>query len=849
MPVHVSLNGDDWLFKGFYGEDWRWRDAHGPGTRDRRDWRAGSVPGSVAHDLWRHGEIADPYFERNTLPAEWVAARTWLYRKTFQAPEEWRGRRVQLCFSGVDYEAEFFLNGESLGRHAGMYTPAIFEVGERLAYGQENLLAVVIEPAPHEQPQVGRTSRVHTHKSRMPYWWDFCPRLVHQGIWDEVALNITGAVRLEDVWVRPELSAGLEHADVSVTSALSAAAPALVDLEVALLDGAQVVAATGERRQLEPGTTSVTAVLPVERPRLWWPNGLGDQPLHQARVRVVAEGGELLDERGVHFGVRRLRFVPNATPDASARPYTLEVNNRRAYIQGWNWVPLDVLYGVERPEKLERLLTLARRANVNMLRVWGGGLIEKEAFYDLCDRLGLLVWQEFSLSSSGIDNRPPDAPDYLALLTREAEQIVPRRRNHPSLALWCGGNELQSGPEQPADDGHPALAALKAVVESLDPGRYWLPTSPSGRVFSNSLDNIARDPNALHDVHGPWEHQGLTNQFALYNHGSALLHSEFGVEGITNLGTLNATIAPEHQWPIDLDNPYWFHLGAWWVKAPRWREVFGALPDVPAAVRALQFLQADGLRYAVEAGRRRQWRCSGTLPWQFNEPYPMAACTSAVDYYARPKPAYYAVAQAYEPVHVSARFPAQAWAGRSAFTAEIFVSHAGEQAVDGASLAVRLVGAGGTVHASQTRTLALGANGTLAAAELEYPLAGLTEDIFFLDLQLSLAGSTLSRNRYVFTRRADFATLLAQPTTHLDVQPPGSGGTGPLTVSNRGGHTAFFVWLEDARPPGAPGGAYLSDNHFCLFPGESRTVTVEWHNVPPAERRLAVRGWNTEPEA
>ncbi len=186
-----------------------------------------------------------------------------------------------------------------------------------------------------------------------------------------------------------------------------------------------------------------------------------------------------------------------------------------------------------------------------------------------------------------------------------AEQIIPLKRNHPSLVLWCGGNELQAGSEQPLNDDAPVLAALKATVARLDPDRLWLPTSPTGRVFGNSLELIARDPLALHDVHGPWEYQGVTRHYALYNQGASLLHSELGVEGMTNLKTLNTVVAPEHQWPVSLDNVMWYHLGAWWVKRPMWDQVFGEMPDVETMVRATQFIQADGLRYAVEADRRR----------------------------------------------------------------------------------------------------------------------------------------------------------------------------------------------------------------------------------------------------
>ncbi|RPI98119.1 MAG: hypothetical protein EHM39_08535, partial [Chloroflexi bacterium] len=216
LHARLSLNGSDWQRKSFLGLDWLLRSVHMPDTRDVRGWGPGSVPGSVLHDLWANGEIPDPYADRNSLSCEWVSQRAWVYRKMFAVPDEWRGRRVHLCFEGVDYEAQFFLNGAALGAHRSMYTPAVFDVAEHLHYGADNLLAVVIEPAPIEQPQVGRTSLVRTHKSRMTYWWDFCPRLVHQGIWDGVYLDATGPARIGDVWVRSALDDDFSRATITV---------------------------------------------------------------------------------------------------------------------------------------------------------------------------------------------------------------------------------------------------------------------------------------------------------------------------------------------------------------------------------------------------------------------------------------------------------------------------------------------------------------------------------------------------------------------------------------------------------------------------------------------------------
>ena len=855
MNRRISLNGRDWQFKEFYGEDWRWRNSHMPDSRDLRGWRTGSVPGCPYYDLWKLGEIPDPYVDRNSLLCEWVSQRTWLYKKTFRIDEEISGQHVWLHFEGVDYQAEFFLNGESLGTHIGMFTPAVFDVTDTLRYGEENLLAVVIEAAPQEEPQVGRTSRVRTLKTRMNYWWDFCPRMIHLGIWDDVYLEVSGPVRIGDVFIRAQLSNDFTRADVSVITQLDSVVQGTADLEVILRYENEIVAHRRASHALELGQTHLETCLEVNAPHLWWPNGHGDQPLYHAEVRVVRPSAEDVnpDEEDIsaartsHFGIRQIGLTPNASADTAALPYTFLVNGRRIYAKGWNWVPMDVMYSVPQPAKLERLLKLVQRAHVNLLRVWGGGLIETEAFYEQCDRLGIMVWQEFIQSSSGIDNNPSTAADYVQAITEAAEQIVPRKRNHPSLAIWCGGNELSGGVEQPLDDSHPVLESLKAVVKRIDPDRLWLPTSPSGRVFGNTLENITLDPSALHDVHGPWEYQGVTGQYDLYNRGSSLLHSEFGVEGITNLRTLNATLGKEHQWPVTLDNPYWFHRGAWWVKRPMWDRTFGELESIEELVRATQFIQADGLRYALESDRRRKYHNSGTLPWQFNEPYPMAACTSAVDYFARPKPVYYAVARAYALMLVSARFPTQAWGEFERFDAEAWVSNSHERSYSDVILRMRLLGTRGDVYAERTETVSVGANCAVKLAALQEPLPVIPEDAFFLDLQLLDAdGVLLCQNRYAFSRTEALAPLLACPSTTLSISSQASESEQTVTLTDSGETAAMFVWLEDARDLTASGYAYFDDNYFCLLPGESRTVTVTWKDVPASERRVEVSAWNTE---
>jgi beta-mannosidase len=688
----VSLDGDEWQLRGCLGDEWQW---HLTKPWDAPGWLPARVPGSVLDDLVRAGEAADPYRMRDSLLAEWVPERAWVYRRRVEGPGAVR-------FEGVDHAASVFVDGEEAGRHEGAFTSFEVDVPDG-----EHVLAVVLHPAPESEPQVGRTSRVRVHKSRMGYGWDFCPRLVHQGIWRSVTLN----------------------------------APREGHPLVRLEDGVGTVELDGE------------VVLRVEDPELWWPNGLGGQRLY--------------DVAGVRVGFRTVELDG----------YRLRVNGAEVPIRGWNWVPLDALYGVPRAEKLAHLLGLAAASGANLLRVWGGGLIETDELYDACDRLGLLVWQEFVQSSSGIESVPSAKPEFVQTMRDDARRIVPRLRRHPSLAVWCGGNELDG------DDSTPVLAALREVVHELDPGRAWLPTSPLGEA----------------DVHGPWEHQGLRAHNEHYDSRTSRLHSEFGVEGMTNRRVLEATIDEEHRWPADRTNPVYEHRGAWWNNAPLVQASFGGgIDDLEMLRRCSQWLQYEGLRYAVEATLRRG---AGTIPWQLNEPFPNAWCTCAVDHRGDPKPAYWGVRRAYLGAP-SARFATSAWGGLGEARATV-------------TGPARFVDLDGTVVAEA------------AEGELAAPLDGFAHDVFLLDL---------GANRYVMTRTETLAPLLELPPATVAVERAPSNR---LLLGNRGSVAALGLVVEDARPYDAPGWVTLSDNVLDLLPGETRELEL---GGPVGE--LHVEGWN-----
>ncbi|MDF2628283.1 MAG: hypothetical protein K0R39_2114 [Symbiobacteriaceae bacterium] len=822
MAERIALSGAGWQIAGFHGEDWRFRTAYRRETKVKdHEWLPATVPGSIHWDLLKAGEIPDPYFERNSRLVEWVHQRHWAYRREITIPEDWAGRRIRLRFDGIDYEAEVFLDGELVGEHESMFRPAVFDITDKATPGATHLLVVIIKDAPREWGQLGHTSTVHTGKARMGYWWDFATRLVNLGLWQDVWLEAAGPCDIRNVWVR-----AYQDGTVRV-----ATLPTAGDVSVEIRDPAGAVIASGEG-------TDVT--LRVADPQLWWPHTLGAQPLYTALVTVPG------DSRGVTFGFRTITLEQNPWPYESEEkplPYTFTVNGQRLFVKGFNWVPIDHMYG--RPDLGERyaqLIEQAKAAGANLLRVWGGGLIERERFYDLCDREGMLVWQEFIQSSSGSDNTPPSDDAFLALLEREADAIIPLRRNHPSLAVWCGGNELMDGKMHPATTAEPALALLARKVAELDPDRFFLPTSPSGPIFGCGDENP--NPARQHDVHGPWHYRGPIDSYLPYNASTALFHSEFGTQGCLAPASLDRAIAPANQWPPNDTNPHWVHHGAWWMQQHRVKELFGdeAATTIERYWRLSQFLQAENLRYGVESNRRRWPVCSGTIIWQLNEPWPNSHCTNVVDYYLRPKMAYYYVKRAYAPVAASLRYTSPILAD-GVLRVQPFIA---SDAPFAGKLTVTVADPAGRVWHRQE-----------GDGAVEWPLPADCSDVIIVTLTLTDAnGQVVATNPYLFSRASApiFGALADLPLADVVV----GRDDDRLVLRNDGPGYAFFpaVDIDDARYYWQ-----LSDNYPLLAPGESLSIAVTL--TPRAERadtdcphgrpagegpvQVKVTGWNMRP--
>ncbi|MCQ6559363.1 glycoside hydrolase family 2 protein [Paenibacillus mendelii] len=857
--AYLELN-EKWELSGFYPGFWAFGKSMELGLELKGvvPWIPASVPGSIHWDLHRAGYLPDPYFGANAAACEWVNARDWMYRTSFQADPSWAGKRIRLVLEGVDHSARVLLNGKECGGHTGMFKPGLIELPQdSLRLGESNTLAIVLERSPEGVAQLGRTDEVDHLKSRFGYKWDFCPRLVHIGLWKKVGLKISDWCSLDHVGyeaVPTADGAGLLKVNAVVESINSG----LVRLEAELYDpDGKPVGSELYEGTVNPGLQTIRLHLPVEAVRLWWPNGYGDQPLYRVVVKLhhPDSTSNISDKDTASVGFRMLSFHANPGAPADALAYTVAVNGKAIYMKGWNWVPADQLYGRDTADKLRRLISLAKQANVNLLRIWGGGLIETELFYSLCDQAGILIWQEMMQSSSGFNNEPSAAPAFLHTLYDTMRHVIRERSSHPSLAIWCGGNELTEGGHldsrmKPLTDRHPNMQLLRNLVSDLDDTRYFLPTSPSGPTFFLSAEDAGK--GIMYDVHGPWKHSGEEGHYKLYNASDALLHSEYGGDGFASPESLRRFLPPERLSPEQSGSIEWQQHGyEYWNMDDQLQSLFGGPFDTLARMsEAAQWLQAEGIRYAVEANRRRAPHCSGSLLWQFNEPYPNVSCTSSVDYYGDPKLAYSWVARANRNRHILLRYEAVAYLPGEDFTGSVFLTRDGEGA-DG-SIQVEWI----ALDASG-RGLAAGDFTVGEAPEAEAVLAGEmvfkvpAADVFVVRLKARDAKNCqlVADNEYTFAVKADekappleaFRSLAA---TALRWETAVENGGTRVTVTNTGDTAALFVRVRGLEVEAEADGASQTtpsrplNDGFVVLPGETDSCHVE--GVLPEERRWLV---------
>jgi len=640
-----------------------------------------TVPGAVQLDIARAEGYGPFYYAENWKDYLWMEDREFEYVASFIKPNLENGQRLIFHSLGIDYNFEITFNGKKVLEQEGMFTPVRLDLTSSLQVQNELRIKIFPIPKKHSEP-IDRSQAAASFKPAVSYGWDWHPRLVPSGIWDQSWLEILPVSHVEGVSVQYSLSDELDRAFIKV------------EAEGRELEGCRMVwklkNSTGTLSDvgyLIPYQGRGVLFLELPNPTLWWPHDHGDPYLYTYSLELTDKYGNLLQTLEGHIGFRRVKLVMNEgawsepvgfPKSRSVAPIQLEINGRNIFCKGSNWVNPEIFPGIISPERYAELVDLALEANFNMFRVWGGGIVNKESFYELCDQKGILVWQEFPLACNNYE----DDPEFLAVLEKETESIIRRLREHPSLAMWSGGNELFNSWSGMTDQSL-AIRTLNRLCLEMDPHTPFISTSP---LFGMAHGHyVFRDPESGEEV------------YSTMNRAHNTAYTEFGVPAPSPVEILEAIIPEDELWPPKPGSSWESHhaFNAWvgdtWLMPEMIEHYFGKTDRLDELVERGQMLQSEGYKSIYEEARRQKPYCSMALNWCFNEPWPTAANNSIINWPNRPKPAFYAVKDACRPVLASARNFKLRWSRGEVFAAQLWMLNDLHEVLEGGVLKATLL--------------------------------------------------------------------------------------------------------------------------------------------------------------
>ncbi|WP_078553183.1 beta-mannosidase [Bacillus alkalicellulosilyticus] len=619
------------------------------------DWQDAIVPGSVMNDLLVNEKIDDPFYRDNEHQSYEIASKDYQYTREFHVEEQlYLQDKVLLVCEGLDTIAHIYINGKLITETENMHCTYEIDVKPFVEIGKNEITILLFSPISYikekqeQMPLWGVVDAVegypHIRKAHSMFGWDWGPKIPDLGIWRNIFLVGYSTGRIEDVYITQNHAEEVVVVDVRVK--LENVKGSGIDIDVTLIspDGdSEIKTVTIQSENEEHISFS------VENPHLWWPNGYGDQPLYKVEVNASTKDKQL-DKKEYHIGLRTLTIKHE--PDEWGKSFEFVVNGISIFGMGANYIPEDNILARVTPERTETLLRDCIAANFNMIRVWGGGYYPDDYFFDLCDRLGLIVWQDFMFGCSVYNL----SDDFKQSITQEAIDNIKRIRHHASLGLWCGNNEVEEAwvywdfpktPKHRTDYIKIFEVLLDDIVKEYDPQTYYWPSSPS----SGGGFDRPRDPNEG-DVHY-WEVWHGLKPFDEYRKYHFRFCSEFGFQSFPSLKTVKSFTLPEdqnifsyvmeqHQKNGSANGKILFYLS----------ENYLYPKDFDTLLYASQLLQADAIKYGVEHWRRNRGRCMGSIYWQLNDCWPVASWSS-IDSYGRWKALHYFAKKFYAPVLLS----------------------------------------------------------------------------------------------------------------------------------------------------------------------------------------------------
>lgn len=800
----------------------------------KTDWHNATVPGCVHTDLLANKLIDDPFYRDNEKKQQWIGKTDWEYKTSFRVtPQTLARENVELVFEGLDTYANVFLNEQEVLKADNMFRTWRVNAKPVLKPG-ENTLRIVFRspineilpvmaklnyqlPASNDQ---GEKTSPFTRKAPYHYGWDWGPRFVTSGIWRPVYLEAWNQVRINDVQIIVD-KISAQTAELTANIEIESTRPAFAHI---VLENLTDKAVTDEQEvDCEKGDDLVTFHFTISRPRLWWPNGLGAQPLYTFRARSLVNG-RITGEKTTRTGLRSLELRRQRDEDGES--FMFVINGIPVFAKGGNWIPADSFPTRITKDKYRFLLKSVHDTNMNMLRVWGGGIYEANEFYELCDEMGILVWQDYMFACSMY----PGTQEFLDNVRAEAIDNVKRLRNHPSIVLWAGNNEVETAwrnwgwrqnlPASLWEDYQKIFhGVLQEVSAKYDPTRPYWPSSPHG-----GLEN---DPESLHsgDTHF-WQVWHAAEPFSTYEKQTPRFMSEYGFQSFPNIESVKAYTVPEDR---DIESPIMLAhqrhpRGNQLVREYMLRE-YEKPKDFESFLYVSQVLQAEGIRIGAEHLRRIMPHNMGSLYWQIDDCWPVASWSS-IDYYGRWKALQYYARRFYNDLLISPT-------AQNGYL-KMFVVSDRPKAVP-AKIRVALLNFDGAALKSFVRDVNIEPLTSRSYFDLRVPevLGGNDEKRVVVYCELLVNDKTVSDHDYFF---APFKELtLSKPDITSEVARTRDG----FSVKLASDKFAKAVYLAVPEHDG-----FFSDNYFNLAPG--REMTVEYRTRAPLtleqfKQRLQVR--------
>ncbi|MBD1261546.1 glycoside hydrolase family 2 protein [Maribacter polysiphoniae] len=632
-------------------------------------WNKATVPGTVHTDLMEIGEIPDPYYRLNEHDLQWIDKEDWEYRTTFTlTKEDLEKQHLELDFLGLDTYSQIYLNDSLILQTDNMFRNYKAEVKPILQEGGNTLRIVFESPikkglekydalgykipvSDNDLAAIGKVEgdkqvSIFTRKAGYHFGWDWGPRLVSSGIWRPIKLRSWNHHKIDDLFIQQDTLAQ----SASLTAQIELSASEINEKsEIEILVNDSII--KKQEVALAVGKNKFTIPFKIENPELWWPNGMGEQVLYNIEVKVISDS--YIDQKSHKIGLRTVELIRE--PDAYGTSFYFKVNGHPVFMKGANYIPQDAFLPRAKKSNYEHILTSAKEANMNMLRVWGGGIYENDEFYQMCDEMGLLVWQDFMFACAMF----PGDQGFLDNVRQEAIDNVKRLRNHTSIALWCGNNEILSAWEnwgwknQVAEEQSQQIAdtiwkayddifhkILPEVVQNFDGNRAYWPSSP---------ESDFGEPESLEkgDAHY-WMVWWGKEPFEKYTTEIPRFMSEYGFQSFPEMSSVEKYTVPEDYdiYSEVMKSHQRSSIGNETIEEYMLRH-YKRPKDFESFLYVSHLLQAHGIKVGIEAHRRNRDRCMGSLYWQINDCWPVASWSS-IDYYGKWKALHYEAKKSFE---------------------------------------------------------------------------------------------------------------------------------------------------------------------------------------------------------